>query len=297
MAGARPAWLTRDIFPYESRFVEIDDHVIHYVAEGRGPQLLMLHGNPTWSFLYRHLIRMLRDRFRCIALDYPGFGLSTAGPGYDYRPESHEAVLLRFIEKLDLDDFTLVVQDWGAPIGLGAAGRRPDKVKALVIGNAWAWPVDDEPHFILFSRLLGGSLGSALIRRLNASVNVLIPLGTRRRKLDRTEMGAYRKPLNTNDRREASHIFAREVVGSTEFLRRVETNLSRLKNKPVLLCWGTADVAFRERERRRFASIFPEAQTVTLNGAGHYIQEDAPEEMATAIRSWWTEYVVGSGQD
>lgn len=290
-AALRPDWLTRELFPYESRFIEIDDHVVHYVDEGEGPLLLMLHGNPTWSFLYRRVIDLLRDRFRCIALDYPGFGLSVAGPQYDFRPESHEAVLFRFIERLGLTDLSLVVQDWGGPIGLGVAGKEPRRVRSLVIGNTWAWPVADDPHFVRFSRLMGGSLGGFAIRRFNAFVNVLIPLGTRRRRLTRAEMGAYRKPLNTPERREATRIFPREIVGSTNFLRRVEANLSRLRTKPVLLCWGTADIAFREREPERLEGIFPEASTVTLDGAGHYIQEDAPNEIAEAVRVWWTERV------
>lgn len=291
IADRRPAWLTHELFPYESRFVEIGDHVVHYVDEGTGPLLLMLHGNPTWSFLYRHLIRLLKDRFRCVALDYPGFGLSLAGPGYDYLPESHESVLLRFIERLGLDDYTLVVQDWGGPIGLGAAGRQPERVKALVIGNTWAWPVADDPHFRWFSRLMGGPVGRFVIRHFNAFVNVLIPLGTRRRSLTGAEMKAYREPFRKPERREPTHVFPREIIGGTTFLHRVAANLDRLDGKPTLICWGTGDIAFRERERKRFQSIFPQARTVEMDGAGHFIQEDAPEEMATAIRAWWTERV------
>lgn len=290
-AAWRPDWLTRELFPYESRFIEIDGHVVHYVDEGEGPLLLMLHGNPTWSFLYRRVIELLRDRFRCIALDYPGFGLSRAGPRYDFRPESHESVLIRFVERLGLTELTLVMQDWGGPIGLGVAGKEPGRVRALVIGNTWAWPVADDPHFVRFSKLMGGRLGGFAIRRFNAFVNVLIPLGTRRRRLTRTEMGAYRTPMNTPERREATRIFPREILGSTTFLRRVEANLSRLRTQPVLLCWGTADIAFRERERERFEGIFPDASTVTLDGAGHYIQEDAPNEIAEAVRVWWTDRV------
>lgn len=284
--GTRPSWLTRELFPFESRFVRVEEHLLHYVDEGTGPLVLMLHGNPTWSFLYRHIIGLLKDDFRCIAVDYPGFGLSTAGPDYDYLPESHEQVLHRFVEHLDLRDFTLIMQDWGGPIGLGMAGKAADRVKALVLGNTWAWPVADDRHFVRFSRMMGGTAGGFAIRRFNFFVNVLIPLGTRRRRLSRAEMGAYRKALGTPERREASHVFPREIVGSSEFLRRVEAGLDRLRDMPVLLCWGDADMAFRDRERQRFEALFPHAHTVMLKGAGHYIQEDAPEAIATAIRGW-----------
>jgi haloalkane dehalogenase len=192
--GVRPEWLTHELFPCRSRFAEIDGHLVHYVDEGGGPPLLMLHGNPTWSFVYRHLIRLLRDRFRCVALDYPGFGLSVAAEAYDHLPESHMAVVERFVDRIGLDGFTPVVQDWGGPIGLGLAGRHAERVRALVICNTWAWPVADDPHFVRFSRLMGGPIGGFAIRNFNAFVNVMIPLGTPRRKLSAEVMRAYRRP-------------------------------------------------------------------------------------------------------
>ena len=121
----RPAWVTPELLPFTSRFIALNGHTIHYLDEGQGPTLLMLHGNPAWSFLYRHLIAKLSAHFRCVALDYPGFGLSTAAPGYDYEPSSHAEVVRAFVEQLDLRDYTPIVQDWGGPIGLFVAGRSP----------------------------------------------------------------------------------------------------------------------------------------------------------------------------
>lgn len=285
--AVRPDWLTRELFPFESRFTEIAGHTIHYVDEGEGPTLLMLHGNPTWSFVYRHVIGLLRDRFRCVALDYPGFGLSIAAEAYDHLPESHLAVVEQFVDRVGLSEFTPVVQDWGGPIGLGLAGRHPEHVRAVVILNTWAWPVAHDPHFLRFSRLMSGSIGGFAIRNFNAFVNVLIPLGTPRRKLAPEAMQAYRLPMGTRDRREATHIFPKSIVESTPFLATVEAGLERLTHKPVLLCWGDKDIAFREKERARFATIFPRAKTIALSGAGHYVQEESPAEIAAAIRAWW----------
>ncbi len=182
-SGRRPSWVNGELFPFTSRFVELDGHLIHYVDEGQGPTLLMLHGNPTWSFVYREVIRSLRDEFHCIALDYPGFGLSVAGADYSYQPEEHAAVTAAFVEKLDLSGVTLVVQDWGGPIGLSVAEHSPHRFDSLVIANTWAWPVNGDLHFELFSRLLGGPVGRELIRRYNLFVNLIIPAGHRRRRL------------------------------------------------------------------------------------------------------------------
>jgi haloalkane dehalogenase len=267
--------------------VEIDGCRVHYVDEGEGPPLLLLHGNPTWSFLYRDIILGLRERFRCVAPDYPGFGLSTAREGYGFTPAEHADVVERFLLALDLSGVTMVAQDWGGPIGLGVATRHPDRFRALIIGNTWAWPVNGDRHFEWFSRLLGGPIGGLVIRNFNAFVNVLIPLGVRRKKLPRKVMAAYRGPFSERASREPTHIFPREILHSREYLAEVERGLERLRDLPVLLVWGDRDAGFRDVERARFERVFPDYRTIILRGAGHFIQEDAPREIVSGITGWW----------
>jgi haloalkane dehalogenase len=191
-SSARPDWVDDDLFPFESHFVEIDGHRVHYVDEGAGPTLLLLHGNPTWSFLWRDVITALRADFRCIALDYPGFGLSTAKPGYRYLPEEHADVVTGFVDALGLDGVTLVGQDWGGPIGLAAAQRRPGTFDRLVLANTWAWPVNGVLHFEAFARIVGGLPMRILVRQFNLLVNAFIPTGHRRRTPTAEEMSHYR---------------------------------------------------------------------------------------------------------
>lgn len=140
----------------------------------------MLHGNPTWSYVFRHLIVRLRDRFRCIAPDLPGFGLSQAPDGYGFTPEEHATIVSAFVDELGLASFTPVVQDWGGPIGLYAASRIPERVERLVIGNTWCWPVNGDFHFEAFSRVMGGPIGRFGIRNFNAFVNAFMPAGINR---------------------------------------------------------------------------------------------------------------------
>ncbi len=287
----RPRWFPAERMPFESRRLDLDGAVLHYLDEGEGPTLLLLHGNPTWSFLYRDVIRGLAGRFRCVALDYPGFGLSHAPAGYDFRPASHARVVEAFVERLDLRDVGLVGQDWGGPIGLAVAGRRPERFRALVLGNTWAWPVNGDPHFERFAWLMGGPPGRFAIRRFNAFVNLLLPAGVKRRRLPPDVMAAYRAPTALAPRRMATAVFPREIVASHDFLAGVEAGLARLARLPVLLVWGDRDIAFRESERLRFEAAFPRHRTVVLHGAGHFIQEDAPEAVARAITAWWDETV------
>ena len=145
MTGARgrPDWVPSELYPFADRYAEVAGCVVHYVDEGSGPPLLMLHGNPTWSFLYREIIPGLRDRYRCIAVDHPGFGLSVPRRGYGFTPAEHADVLEQLVLRLDLREITLMVQDWGGPIGFAVATRHPDRFAGFVIGNTWAWPKAD----------------------------------------------------------------------------------------------------------------------------------------------------------
>jgi haloalkane dehalogenase len=245
----------------------------------------MLHGNPTWSFLYRELITGLRDRYRCIAPDHLGFGLSRAGPGFGYTAAEHARALTRLVEQLDLRDVTLMVQDWGGPIGFAVVTRQPERFSAFVIGNTWAWPKSDLGTQV-FSRFLGGPIGGYLILRRNFFVEKIIPGAVKRRKLAAPVMDAYRGPFPTPESRRPVHALPREILASRPLLAEIERGLPALRERPALIVWPTEDPAFQPRERERWEEVFPNHETVLLNGAGHYIQEDAADEIVRAIRDW-----------
>jgi haloalkane dehalogenase len=288
MPFERPAWLSEELYPFESHTLDLDGHRVHYVDEGEGPTLLFLHGNPTWSFLYRDVIKNLRDSFRCVAPDYPGFGLSTAVEGYGFTPAEHARVIEQFLLMLDLNDVTLMGQDYGGPIGLGVVGRHPDRFQGLVLANTFAWPMNGRLDMQLFSRLLGGPIGEFLIRRFNAFVDLLIPFGVCRRQLTSEIMAAYRGPFPTPASRYPIYVFPRELRHSRDYFLSVAYSLPRLREMPALLVWGDADPALRaDVERVRFQLYFPRHTTVLLNNTGHFIQEDAPGVLAKAIRRWW----------
>src|SRR3954470_3060513 len=139
----RPEWIDSELYPFADRWADVEGCTVHYVDEGGGPPLLMIHGNPTWSFTWRDVIIGVRDRYRCVAIDLPGFGLSQAPAGYDFLPSTHARVVEALVEQLDLREATLLVQDWGGPIGFAAAARQAERFTAFAIGNTWAWPMND----------------------------------------------------------------------------------------------------------------------------------------------------------
>jgi haloalkane dehalogenase len=289
MASAvpRPAWLPERLFPFASGTTEAGGARVHHVDEGRGPVLLLLHGNPTWSFLWRDVISGLRDRFRCVAVDLPGFGLSAAPPGYGFTPREHAAVVEALVDALDLRDVTLVVQDWGGPVGFAVATRRPERFARLVVLNTWAWPMR-RPDGVLFSKALGSTVGRRLIQQRNAFVEWVLPAGVRRGPLAPEVLDAYRGPFPTPASRLPTWVLPREITASAPFLAEVEHGLPALRDRPALILWPDGDPAFRHSDRRRWEGLLPDHRTVVVERAGHYVQEDAPDQLVAAIRDWWT---------
>jgi haloalkane dehalogenase len=202
-----PQWVSRELYPFDNHYVEIGRCRVHYIDEGIGPPLLLLHGNPTWSFLYRDIITGLRHRFRWVAVDYPGFGLSTAAPGYGFTSSEHAGVLEELIAFLDLQKITMMVHDWGGPIGFAVATRHPERFSAFVIGNTFAWPKSDLLTQI-FSRTFGGPIGAWLILKRNFFVESILPANVRTKGLPSTVMDGYRGPFPTPESRKPQHVFA-----------------------------------------------------------------------------------------
>ena len=271
-------------YPFADRWFERGGSALHYVDEGSGPPVLMLHGNPTWSFLYRNVIKQLGGACRAIAPDYPGFGLSDHPPGYGYTPQEHAEWIHALVDELGLKQFVLVVQDWGGPIGLSIAVERPDDVAGLVILNTWAWPPDRTG--VVFSLIMGGPIGKYLHLRRNFFARRLVPSGIAR-AVRRTPaiLKAYTDPFPTPASRTGTWVFPRAIRRSAAWLAEIERQLPRLRAKPVEFVWAMKDVAFgRERILGRWLSYFPGAPVDRLPEAKHYLQEDEPERVAAAVK-------------
>ncbi len=271
-------------YPFADRWFERGGSALHYVDEGSGPPVLMLHGNPTWSFLYRNVIKELGGACRSIAPDYPGFGLSDHPPGYGYTPQEHAEWIHALIDDAGLKGFVLVLQDWGGPIGLSIAVERPDDVAGLVILNTWAWPPD--PRMVVFSLIMGGPIGKYLHLRRNFFARKIVPSGiARAERRTPAILKAYTDPFPTPASRTGTWVFPRAIRRSAAWLAEIERQLPRLRAKPVEFVWAMKDVAFgRERILARWLSYFPGAPVDRLPEAKHYLQEDEPERVAAAVK-------------
>jgi len=287
-AETTPFRVPRELFPVEHRFINLDGSRIHYVDEGTGETLLLLHGNPSWSFLYRKIIAALKSDFRCVALDYPGYGMSDAPAGYGFTPKEHSDVLEKFVDRLALKELTIMVQDWGGPIGLGLGGRRPELVRRLIIGNTFAWPLDQEPRIRTFNWVMAGPIGTSLTSAFNFVPKFFFKRGLARQP-DSEVLRMYLAPWHDPARRSAAVIAPRQLVAASAYLREVEGNLPKLADRPALIVWGTKDFAFRSAERERFERAFPRHKTVLLDNASHFLQEDAGDQISESIKAFRSE--------
>jgi haloalkane dehalogenase len=271
------------LYPFESRWFDSKQGRVHYIDEGSGPPILLCHGNPTWSFLYREIIIRLRDNFRCIAPDYLGFGLSDRPAGFGYTIEEHAPVIGELVDHLGLDGYLTMGQDWGGPVSMTVAVERADRVRGVVLGNTWFWPAD-RLQMKLFSAIMSSyPLQWAIVNR-NFFVERLIPVGTTR-ALSPAVMEHYRGVQPTPESRAGVAEMPKQILAARPLLSRLADEVpAKLGAKPTLLVWGMKDFAFKpEATIPRMRATFPDHVLVELPDANHYIQEDAPVEIADAI--------------
>ncbi len=271
------------LYPFESRWFDSSQGRIHYLDEGNGPPLLLCHGNPTWSFLYRNIVVALRDRFRCIAPDYLGFGLSDRPSGFGYKIDEHARVVGEFVDHLGLDGFLTMGQDWGGPISMAVAVERADRVRGVILGNTWFWPAE-ELTMKIFSRVMSSPPLQYAILHRNFFVERLVPAGTQHRPSAEV-MEHYRAVQPTPDARKGVAEMPKQILAARPLLAGLAREVpAKLGAKPALLVWGMKDFAFRPGPMiPRMCTAFPDHVLVELPNAKHFIQEDAPEQIVAAI--------------
>ncbi len=279
----------RDGFPDGAAFHRFtppgQDAAMAYVEAGGGPPVLFVHGNPTWSWMYRGAMAAVAGSHRAIAVDHVGMGRSDKPQEYAYRLDRHAENLLALVRHLDLNDVTLVVHDWGGPIGLLAATREPERFLKLVISNTAAFRSERMPWRIGLAR---SPIGGALLRGANLFLRGLVTkCVVDPANISPAARRGYLWPYGNWADRVAVHRFVQDVpVGprhpSFPHLVELEEGLVTLKDKPTLLLWGDRDWCFGPPFLKEFQQRMPWADTVALP-AGHLLMEDEPERYQNAL--------------
>jgi haloalkane dehalogenase len=277
-----------DLYPFASHFHEVLGGRMHYVDEGAGPIVVMLHGNPTWSFYYRELIKGLRDRYRVIVPDHIGCGLSDKPPEYPYTLATHIENLHMLLNHLDVRDVTLAVHDWGGPIGFGWALRNFTRVRRFVVMNTAAFLAGRMPLRIRLCRW--PLFGDIALLRFNAFARAATRMACRRReRMTEPVRRGYLLPYDTPDHRVGVLCFVRDIplhprVPSYRVVQQIEAGLLQFRDHPMLIAWGMGDFCFTEFYLNEWIARFPRAEVHRFEDAGHYVVEDAHERIDPLLR-------------
>lgn len=270
-------------YPFAPHYHQVGKEKLHYVDEGQGEVMLMLHGNPTWSFFYRNVAKHFAKTHRVIVPDHMGCGLSDKPQDYDYTLKNHIENTLKLVEKLGLKDITLLVHDWGGAIGMGVATARPELIKRLVIMNTAAFRSMEIPARI---NILRNPVGEWFIRTFNGFAGPATTMAVTK-KLSPLVKKGFTLPYDNFESRIATAKFVRDIPMSPEHptyntLANIEEKLPTLK-VPTLLLWGEKDFCFTMNFQKRWMDFFPHAQVVTYSDAGHYLLEDKKTEVISEI--------------
>ncbi len=287
--------VSRDLYPFESHHLDLGGLKYHYVDEGAGDPVLMVHGNPTWSFYYRELIKSLRGRARCIAPDHIGCGLSDK-PGddrYSYTLGQRVDDLEALVDHLGIEErLTLVVHDWGGMIGMAMAARRPERIARLIILNTAAFHLPSTRRFHWQLRAARDmKIGAFLVRRFNAFSAVAARVCVRRAPLSPEVRAAYTAPYDTFDNRIATLRFVQDIpLGPSDpgydIVSQTEATLPSFDDRPALICWGGEDFVFDHHFLARWRELLPSAEVHEYPDCGHYVLEDASAEIIAQVQGF-----------
>jgi len=293
--------MVSELYPFDGHFFPRSAGRMSYLDEGSGDPVVMVHGNPTWSFYYRNLILALRDSHRCIAPDHIGCGLSDKPPvtAYDYALKSRVDDLEALLDHLDVkENITLVVQDWGGMIGMAYAARHPERIKRIVATNTGAFPLPKSKPFP-WSLWLGRNtrFGAWLILKRNAFCRIAAKWCVTRRALPAEVREMYLKPYDTPEHRVAVLKFVQTIPLSErdpgyDIVSDTALSLSKFAKVPTLLLWGMRDFVFDRHFLADWQRYFPHAETHTWPDCGHYLLEDAGEEAIPMIREFLTKHPI-----
>jgi haloalkane dehalogenase len=283
--------VNRELYPFSSLFENIGGHQYHYVEEGKGDPVVMLHGNPTWSFYYRELIRKLSPDFHCLAPDHIGCGYSDKpdDTSYSYTLEQRINDLETFLEKKGINqNIHLVVHDWGGIIGMTYAHRHPASIKKIVLLNTAAFHLPKEKKLPVALWFFRTWLGGSMIRAFNAFSGLATIEGAKRIRLSKDVRKGLTAPYNSWKNRIATLRFVQGIPLKPDdpgykIVTEVQEHLNQFRNTPTLIAWGMKDMVFDKHFLNTWLRYLPKARVFRFEDSGHYILEDQQEAIGKLV--------------
>lgn len=285
------------LLPFKSHFLSRNGQQLHYLNEGEGEAVVMVHGNPSWSYYYRNLVAELKGEYQCIVPDHIGCGLSDKpdDPQYDYTLKSRIDDLEALLEHVEVrENITLVLHDWGGMIGMGFAARHPERIKRLVLLNTAAFHLPQSKPFPWALWICRETfLGTLLVRGFNAFSAAASYVGVKRKPMDNAVREAYVAPFNSWGNRISTLRFVQDIPlkpsdRNYQLVSDIADSLSQFKQTPALICFGMQDFVFDKHFLQEWRQRLPNAKVHEFADCGHYILEDAPDEVIGLVKDFLT---------
>ncbi|CAM4189395.1 alpha/beta fold hydrolase [Shewanella aquimarina] len=283
------------LFPFKRNYLDRNGHKLQYVNEGQGEPVVMVHGNPSWSFYYRNLVKALSPNHQCIVPDHIGCGLSDKpdDAGYDYTLKNRIDDLEALLDHLEVKEkITLIVHDWGGMIGMGYAARYPERIKKIVVLNTGAFHLPEAKPFPWALWICRNTLlGTVLVRGFNAFSSIASYVGVKRAPMSKAIREAYVAPFNSWANRISTLRFVQDIPlkpgdRNYELVSEISEKLSQFNQLPMMICWGLKDFVFDKHFLDEWKHRFPKAEVHEFADCGHYILEDASDEVVAQVQQF-----------
>ena len=283
----KPNWLNQKEYPFQSKYITLNNYNIHYIDEGSGEILLFVHGTPSWSFEYRKIIKGLSKNYRCIAYDHIGFGLSDKPEEFNYTVENHSNHLSLFIDELNLKNINLVFHDFGGPISLKYVVSNKIKIKRMIAFNTWAWSNEGEVGYEKMKSFLKSPLLPFLYKRLNFSPKFLLPkMFSKNNSLPSEIKKHYVKPFKNSTERNGALGFAKSLLNEQDLLSNLEKRLDEISKVPILFIWGKQDKVMPVEYLRKFEKKFKNSESICFENSSHFPHEENPIDTIEVIEKF-----------
>jgi len=277
----------RGLYPFKSNWVRIDNNEVHYIDEGGGDTILFCHPPIASSFMYRNMIKGLSKNFRCIALDFPGFGLSRCSLDYVQSVESQASIVEHLLRYLNIDSVYLVMQEVGGHAAISVFMKHPRWLKGIILTDTIIFPVSQYPKLLKMLNIVNSKAFNLINSNFNLLIKILTTSGVKRRKMISEERLTYKAMFNTRKIRRASTILLHQLVEKEELLSRIEHAFeTTFNNKPALLIYGESDSLTKLEVPQRIHALMEDSELHFIEGEGHFPHEGAPDEMNKIISAW-----------
>lgn len=277
----------RELYPFQNKSLAINGNHIHYIDEGKGDIILFCPPPVSSSFMYRHMIKELRQHYRCIVLDFPGFGLSIASNSHTHSISSQAVILEAFIRELELNQVTLLMQEIGGHAAMSVFIKHPQLLKAVIITDTIIFPVSQYPQIKRMLNIVNGGLFNFINSNFNFLVRAMTKYGIRNRKLSEAERNIYKAIFGTKKIRLTATAMLHQLVSEESLLAATQKSFETIFNRlPALIIYGEKDPLTAMGIPRRVHSLLPNSELHLITGEGHFPHEGKPGKMATIIREW-----------